>query len=173
MLDAVKLMYAYDAWASARMFEVLAQLSQEEYETTVAGGSGTIRETLGHLIFASEAWLKWFDGTLTAAELDALKSDSARSATVAAAREYDAELRERIERCLATLSEEQVLAGKGETMADGTRWEHPFGEMLLHVPNHATFHRAQIQAAVRRCGYDPLNTDLIDFVELRSGEARD
>lgn len=37
-------------------------------------------------------------------------------------------------------------------------------DILLHVFNHGTYHRAQIASEMRRNGLEPINTDYITFV---------
>ncbi|PUV24309.1 MULTISPECIES: DinB family protein [Sphingobacterium] len=44
------------------------------------------------------------------------------------------------------------------------QFQNSFGDILLHVFNHGTYHRAQIAVEMRRNGLDPINTDYISFV---------
>jgi len=37
-------------------------------------------------------------------------------------------------------------------------------DILLHVFNHGTYHRAQIASEMRKNGIEPINTDYITFV---------
>ena len=41
-------------------------------------------------------------------------------------------------------------------------------DILLHIFNHGTYHRAQIAAEMRRNGLEPINTDYITFARLNS-----
>ncbi|WP_414711827.1 DinB family protein [Sphingobacterium sp. UBA1498] len=40
-------------------------------------------------------------------------------------------------------------------------------DILLHVFNHGTYHRAQIASEMRRNGVEPINTDYITFIRLK------
>lgn len=66
---------------------------------------------------------------------------------------------------------EKVRADKGKIMeavnytnTKNEQFQNSFGDILLHVFNHGTYHRAQIAAEMRRNGLDPINTDYISFV---------
>jgi len=51
-----------------------------------------------------------------------------------------------------------------------TKHEHfqnLYGDLLLHVLNHGTYHRAQIATEMRNNGIEPINTDYISFVRNR------
>jgi uncharacterized damage-inducible protein DinB len=41
-------------------------------------------------------------------------------------------------------------------------------DILLHIFNHATYHRAQIATEMRKHGLEPVNTDYITFARLTS-----
>jgi uncharacterized damage-inducible protein DinB len=45
--------------------------------------------------------------------------------------------------------------------------ERPLWELLLHVSNHTTHHRAEACAALTALGAPPASTDLIDFLRAR------
>ena len=40
-------------------------------------------------------------------------------------------------------------------------------DIVLHIFNHGTYHRAQIAAEMRRHGLEPVNTDYITFARLK------
>ena len=46
---------------------------------------------------------------------------------------------------------------------DGTPFESPVWQIVLHVVNHATLHRGQVMAMLRQLGAKPPATDLIYF----------
>lgn len=43
-------------------------------------------------------------------------------------------------------------------------FENSVNEILIHLFNHGTYHRAQIAQEMRRAGLEPVNTDYINFV---------
>ena len=50
----------------------------------------------------------------------------------------------------------------------GTAFETAVPDILLHVFNHGTYHRAQIAKEMKQHGIDPVNTDYIQFVRLKT-----
>ncbi len=46
----------------------------------------------------------------------------------------------------------------------GRVFQNTLSDILLHVFNHGTYHRAQIAQEMRKNGLDPINTDYINFV---------
>jgi uncharacterized damage-inducible protein DinB len=48
----------------------------------------------------------------------------------------------------------------------GNSFTNAVQDILIHVFNHATYHRAQIAKELRANGLEPLNTDYISFVRL-------
>lgn len=50
----------------------------------------------------------------------------------------------------------------------GKVFETSIPDILLHVFNHGTYHRAQIAKEMKLNGIDPVNTDYIQFVRLGS-----
>ncbi|MNK68965.1 DinB family protein [compost metagenome] len=50
----------------------------------------------------------------------------------------------------------------------GKVFETSIPDILLHVFNHGTYHRAQIAKEMKLNGIDPVNTDYIQFVRLKS-----
>lgn len=46
----------------------------------------------------------------------------------------------------------------------GRVFQNTLSDILLHVFNHGTYHRAQIAQEMRKSGLEPVNTDYINFV---------
>ncbi len=47
-------------------------------------------------------------------------------------------------------------------------FQNSLGDILLHVFNHGTYHRAQIASEMRKHGLEPINTDYISFVRSQN-----
>ena len=61
-VDDLKRRYNYGYWANERLFAVISQLTTEEFTRGVAGGLGSIRNTLVHVMSA-----EWGGSTAAAA----------------------------------------------------------------------------------------------------------
>ena len=64
-------LYDYDSWASKKLFEVISQLSPEEFTRDVAGSYGSIRNTLVHVVSAEWGWLDRCGGPARGPRLNA------------------------------------------------------------------------------------------------------
>ena len=62
MLEGIRDLYAYSAWANARILDTAAQLTPEQF-TTSGDGFGSIRDTLVHTASAQWLWLERWRAT--------------------------------------------------------------------------------------------------------------
>jgi uncharacterized damage-inducible protein DinB len=51
-------------------------------------------------------------------------------------------------------------------MLNGTPVQSSISDILTHIFNHGTYHRAQIASEMRQSGLDPASTDFISFSRL-------
>lgn len=49
------------------------------------------------------------------------------------------------------------------TNSKGLKFSSKVKDVLFHVINHSTYHRAQIATELKNCGIEPLNTDYIFY----------
>src|SRR5882672_9348389 len=49
--------YDYACWANRKLFEVIAQLTPEQFTQPVAGSYGSVRNTMVHVLSAEAGWL--------------------------------------------------------------------------------------------------------------------
>jgi len=56
------------------------------------------------------------------------------------------------------------------TNSTGDHFETSRSDILIHVFNHGTYHRAQIAKEMKLYHIEPVNTDYIHYVRLKSGE---
>ncbi len=54
----------------------------------------------------------------------------------------------------------------------GQPFENRVLEILAHTVNHATYHRGQIALRMREQGYEPVNTDLITYERIITGQLK-
>src|SRR5262245_49770719 len=50
-------MFDYSYWANAKLFEVMSQLTPEQFTENVAGSYGSVRNTIVHVLSAEWGWL--------------------------------------------------------------------------------------------------------------------
>jgi uncharacterized damage-inducible protein DinB len=56
-VNDLEVLYEYDTWANHRVFEVVSQLTPEQFTQSVAGAYGSVRNTMVHILSAEWGWL--------------------------------------------------------------------------------------------------------------------
>jgi uncharacterized damage-inducible protein DinB len=163
MIETIKTFYAYNSWATARLIDSLEQLTLEELNAPGASGLGSILETLAHLMGSQWGWISWLDGSLSTAQAMRLRVTAESIDTPAKAREIWNPIDTQTIKAVGSLTEDKLQ--------DVWSWTHPvtganslpLWRLLMHVANHGTHTRAQINAAIRRLGHEPKNIDFLNY----------
>ena len=149
-------LFDYSYWANRRLFEVLSDLTPEEFTRTVAGSYGSIRNTLVHVLNAEKLWLERCGGPSRGAYLEPDVFPTVESLV-----EAWGEVERQFRAFLSGLRDED-LSRHIEVILGGTRHASaPLGEMLLHAALHPIHHRGQVALLIRELGHAPGNFDKI------------
>ena len=159
--EAIRLLFEYHYWASERVWECIMTLTDEQFVQPIDYSLGSIRNQIVHVMSATQRWIKRlqqaqvseqlaFGDYPTRAEAKAMW-DILKVATLDYVESLDqAQLDEMIA---------WELLGRN-LQAHNTRWE-----ILLHLANHATDHRAQILAMLHtQFGANTIEQDLIFYL---------
>jgi uncharacterized damage-inducible protein DinB len=135
MLDEL---FRYHDWANAKILALSAGLDDGQLDASKAMGFGSLRATLFHLVAAEEMWQDRMEGRPwaplnTTAEQVGLDELTQRFREVA----------ERRNQLLANERDERWQRSVAYRNTEGSPFEHRLGDLLTHVANHATHHRAQ------------------------------
>jgi uncharacterized damage-inducible protein DinB len=159
--DDITLLFDYNYWANGRILNAAGGLIEAQYAANVPGLShGSIRATLVHTLTAEQLWrqrcLEGISPTALLREADYPTLEALRALWT----EEEAAMRAG----LARLTDE-ALAGRvayrttvGKPMED-TRWQ-----VLAHLVNHGTQHRAEAAVALTAFGRSPGDVDLIVYL---------
>lgn len=156
MKDDLPALQDYNLWTNRLLLGSLAPLTHEEYVRELGGGWPSLRATLVHLAGATRAWAERFDGRdatvlPTVEEVPAL-ADAARMLNEADGR---------ISAFLATATPERLAGPLVWKNLKGEPKSAPLWAVLRHTVNHASYHRGQAAAMLRRLGREPVATDLV------------
>lgn len=157
-LPEVKQLFAYNAWASNRIFEALAPLSAEEYFRDLKSSHGGIHGTLTHMVAAEKIWLSRWIGK---PETTLLKAEEIKS--LAELKSLWEDVGRRTAKFLLTVTEKRLDEAVTIKTTGGKEYTHTYRQMLQHLVNHSTYHRGQIVALLRQLGAPAVSTDLIVF----------
>jgi uncharacterized damage-inducible protein DinB len=141
-------MVDYHYWARDRMLEALVPLTIDQFTRDLSNSFPSIRDTIVHLYTADWGWhLLWQGKPLTAPP--AAESFPDLAAVQYAWQAQESKLREFVE----NLGEEDVRG---------------FWLRLLHLVNHASYHRGQVTTMLRQLGVPASKSqDMIMFYRAR------
>ena len=156
MKDDLIALQDYNFWANRLLLESLAPLSHDDYVREMGGGWPSLRATLVHLAGATRAWAERLDGRdatslPTVGDVPTL-ADAARMLNEADAR---------ISAFLATAAAERLRAPLAWKNLKREEKAAPLWAVLRHTVNHASYHRGQAAAMLKRLGGRPAATDLV------------
>ncbi len=142
---------AYNTWANSLVLEALKKISTSQTDKVPA----QCLTLLSHIADAQVIWINRIKGIQIA---------------VGVWQNQDLETcREMLQQSSSQL-QEMILKGDSldrlisYTRLSGEAYENTVSDILLHVFNHGTYHRAQIAMELRINGLEPINTDYILFV---------
>jgi uncharacterized damage-inducible protein DinB len=155
--DAFRHLYGYHFAENRRIWDYVTQLSHEQFTQHSDYSHGSVRDQIVHLMDVDEVWFSELRGVEPSEPLSPLSGDDrgiirARWDSVEQmTRGYLAELRDDM---LFTKPIKEPEEDK-----DLTVWQ-----VLLHVVNHGTDHRAQILRLLNDLGVETTSQDYIFYV---------
>lgn len=154
--DDLPALFGYNRWADDRVVEVCRRLSPEQFTKEPVPGWTSIRASLVHVAGATLIWQRRIAGeTVTARPSDEdfpTLDDAARLFRQG----HDA-----FDQLLPTLTADRLGALWSYRNLEGRELTAPLWAVLRHVVNHATYHRGQVAAKLKRLGVDPVPTDMV------------
>src|SRR5262247_4408544 len=123
--DAVRTLYRYSAWATARVLDHAARLRPDELAKPSGASFSTVRETLVHIMAAQLIWLLRWQGTSPTSLLDAREFPDLASIR-ARWDQIEAETR----RFVATLTDAHLARVVEYRNTSGERWAYPLWQQV-------------------------------------------
>jgi len=157
-------LYDYSYWANRRLFNVILQLTPEQFTQTVAGSYGSLRNTLVHVLSAEWGWLSRCGGQARRARLNPADYPTAES-VVELWNKVEGYVRE----FLSTLKDEDLLRDAVYMNEAGDKRAMPLGELMQHAANHGVHHRGQVTLLIRQLGHKPVDVDILFYYAEKHG----
>ena len=132
--------FDYNYWAFERVWASVLQISNEQFVQEVDYSTGSIRNMVVHMMVGNRNWMSWLQGTaipprLAFEDFDLLSKTKAK---------WD-ELRKEFLDYLNSFDQQQLDEKvEWELLSQGLKSTNTRSEILLHLANHGTDHRAQI-----------------------------
>lgn len=146
---------AYSRWATFKLIEAARSLTEEQLRRDLGNSFGGVLGTLTHIFAADRIWLSRLQGNPRFTLLDDGEDLTLEQLAAEWPKVYDG--------LTAYLSETQVDQDLHWTNLQGKKGALPIWQVLLHVVNHATYHRGQVTTLIKQLGGTPVSTDLIFY----------
>ena len=158
-------LYEYNSWANAHVLDATAGITPAQFNAPANLSHGSLGGTLVHTFGAEYVWrVRCQEGASPTAlplvtEFPTLDELSTRwRAEEQAMLTY-----------LASLSDENLHQPVQYRSTKGVPFENVLWNVLVHVVNHGTQHRAETGIALTGYGQSPGDLDLIKFFRERAG----
>ena len=172
-VDNYRFLAQYNRWFNERLYGACESLSDEERKRDRRAFFGSIHNTLNHLVWGDQVWLKRFAAqgvefpSLSPEVLDL--AEGAVHGTILyesweVLRAKRVQLDAAIEDWARDMAPDFPLRTMRYANTKGVRREHPMWKALTHFFNHQTHHRGQVTTLLAQAGVDPGVTDLIALV---------
>jgi uncharacterized damage-inducible protein DinB len=147
-LSTLEKLAAYNYWANNRLLQHLENIHAEIPDTTL--------QLLSHVVNTQAIWLSRIENKPIAL----MPFDTH---TLAQCRELHGASSQQLQ-TLAALTQPELAAEVNYTNTKGEGFTNSIHDILTHVFNHSTYHRAQIARDLRQNNLEPINTDYIFYV---------
>jgi len=149
----------FSSWASRQLMEAAVSLPLEEANRDLRTSYQSIAGTLAHIYKADRIWLD----RIHARQTFQFSDDFSLDALVTEWPALHASWRE----WAAGLDDDGFQRVAAYRLLSGDPGESPLWQIVLHVVNHASYHRGQIVTMLRQLGRTPPSTDLIRYYRLK------
>ena len=165
-LDSARMLARYNAWANQLMFDAVAALPEGEATRERGSLFKNMVHTLNHNHVIALIWQAHLEGRSHGFAARNTKDHPPLAELRAAQQALDAWYVEWAD----ALTEDALREEVSFTLIGGNRGVMTRSEILLHIVNHSTYHRAQVAKELRANGFEPINTDYITYVRINSGQ---
>jgi uncharacterized damage-inducible protein DinB len=155
----VLILYKYNQWANAKILNVAANVTEEQYLAPASFPHGGLRGTLVHALFAEWIWRKRWEGTSPTFRLkpdDFPTFESLRTRWL----EEEKQLMDFID----NVTDEKLNNAFNYNSTSGKPYTRILWQAMAHLVNHGTQHRTEAAAILTDVGHSPGDIDLIFFL---------
>ncbi len=154
----MKLLFAYDSWASNRLFDALGSLTQDQLTKDMRSSHQSIHDTFVHIVGSGKMWCSRWTGTTVESFLT-----PAEAPTLAALKQIWTKVGFDIAKFLAGATDKKLQDFFEMKTSKGDVHKHIYWQSMLHLVNHCSYHRGQIVTMMRQQDVVPPDTGMIAF----------
>lgn len=157
-------LYDYGYWANGKLFEVLSQLTNEEFTREFGGPGKSIRSALVHIISAEWGWLERCGGPERGPRLNPDDFPSLDSI-----KNLWSKIESHVRAFLSSLTGEDIDRIVEYMIEPGKGGALPLGALMRHAANHGVHHRGQITQMLQLMGRKSGNIDMLFYEGEKRG----
>jgi len=153
----------YHYWARDIVLDAVTEVPRQKFTQPVDGSFKSLRDTVAHIYAADFVWFQRWVGNAPKGLISYEQFPDATSIRTAW-KDLETEVRQFVN----NLGESGINKRFDYALLSGATDTAPFWEMLVHVVNHASYHRGQVTTLMRQLGaHPPKPTDMIAFFRKR------
>jgi uncharacterized damage-inducible protein DinB len=162
LLEYLRTLIDYNYWANERIVLAADKVSEAQFLASASFSWGGLRGTLVHTLSAEWTWRSRWQGLAPTAPLR-MEEYPTVAALRTRWRAEEAATRE----CVAKLTEPALAQTVTYMRMSGGASAEPLWQIMIHLVNHGTQHRAEAAALLTEYGHSPGDLDFIVFVRER------
>lgn len=157
-LEQIRALFEYNEWANKHLLETASALSEDELVRDLGASFGGVKENLQHTLAAQVLWLARWAKHKPAGLLAPDKSQ-----TLPAMRDSYGASHDGIRQFVEALTETDLAGTISYVDTRGAAQERVLWQVMLHVVNHGTHHRAETALLLTSLGRPPRELDYVFF----------
>jgi uncharacterized damage-inducible protein DinB len=162
-LAYVQTLLDYHYWARDIILDAVTEVPRDKFLQPVESSFKSLRDTVAH-VYAAD--LVWYNRWLGLPPSGLVAYDQFPDAT--SIRTAWKDLETNVRQYVINLGDAGVNRTYDYKLLSGAPDTAPFWQMLVHVVNHASYHRGQVTTLLRQLGASPpKQTDMIAFFRTR------
>lgn len=161
-MQLLQTIWSYNDWALEQIINSLKDFSEEEFLKDLGDGCGSVRDKLAHITAADEVWFQRIEKN-PAPQFAPTSEFISIETWVNRAREVSQKYQFLVKHLGQDKIEEKIIYKN----LKGVEFSTPLVEILMHVANHATYHRGQVASLIRRIKGKPPVTDMIEYFRTK------
>ena len=164
MLDPIRKLHDYNAWANGLIFRAAEGVTPVEFTQKDAHSQRSLREILVHVLFAEWVWLQRMNGNSPDAALVSSTMQPEDFPTIADLHQrwFEEELMMRA--FLADLTKEKLGETFQYTTTKGQPFQQTYQDVLTHIVLHGMQHRAEAAQILTNLSRSPGDIDFIRYL---------
>jgi uncharacterized damage-inducible protein DinB len=157
--EDILMLYQYNQWSTRKILDAASKVNPEQFLAPADFPHGGLRGTLVHTLFAEWIWRNRWEGTSPTRRLRPEDFPTFDSLRVRWSEE------EKLLMVLVQdLTDEHLNKVISYRTTDGTPKERILWQMMAHLVNHGTQHKAEAAAILTGFGHSPGDIDMIYFL---------